>query len=425
MKNALLLLFALISLLSSCSKKKHFYVQANGAEFLNDIGSDRSTSQDSPFAPMSVYRPADVLIIDIGHFMIMDDRKDQILEVRNDSNYKAFINGKLVSLFLDSGYNKILSTLSHDEIQGLKSITLDLVIGDSIVQKLSTVAKINSNINLIQYQGSLNNMDKLLELFSPKLLYTTLSEKDLRFLENEQQLTHLTIMIDDSTIVSQPLPKIDKLTHLVVQTESSLTADFLKNNPQLTDLAIYGYSDSNILKPLRQLKSLTLFDGSISTLTDRQKSQIERLEIGSDTSLSAEFFKPFNNLSWLYLPRLEMQSAFDSITLSHPDIEVIGLPSDGKITDFSKATNWKKLRTMMLYGDSLENRKGLEKLTNLKLLTFPFTEKKDSVYLEKLRKALPDTTILPNDGVCVGSIWLLLVFPIVLIIRTCYRITTN
>jgi hypothetical protein len=125
----------------------------------------------------------------------------------------------------------------------------------------------------------------------------------------------------------------------------------------------------------------------------------------------------YKNLNWLDLPEQETQSQFDSLTNTNPEIKVIEFSGDSLISDVSNASKWNQLRAMIIYGDSLYYKAGLKNLTQLKLLSLPGGAFHDTSGIASLRRSLPNTAIVPNDGACVGSGWLLLLIPLVVLIR--------
>jgi hypothetical protein len=76
---------------------------------------------------------------------------------------------------------------------------------------------------------------------------------------------------------------------------------------------------------------------------------------------------------------------------------------------------------MIIYGDTLYAKAGLNQLQQLKLLSLPSDAFEDSVGIAGLRRSLPNTAIIPNDGACVGSGWLLLLIPFVVLIRLGFK----
>jgi hypothetical protein len=64
----------------------------------------------------------------------------------------------------------------------------------------------------------------------------------------------------------------------------------------------------------------------------------------------------------------------------------------------------------------------LEKLTKLEFLSVPILNASDSAKWKSLESALPNTRITPNTGYCMGSGWILMIWPVLLITLFIHRI---
>ena len=148
---------------------------------------------------------------------------------------------------------------------------------------------------------------------------------------------------------------------------------------------------------------------------------MERLIITGAGPFPAKTVSTYRNLSWLSIPEEESQAQFDSIAKTNPDISVIELSGDSLISNISGAQEWNKLKAMVIYGDTMYHKTGLNELKQLKLLSLPKQMFNDKKMITQLRRSLPNTTIVPNNGGCVGSGWLLLLVPMVLALELIIR----
>jgi hypothetical protein len=57
----------------------------------------------------------------------------------------------------------------------------------------------------------------------------------------------------------------------------------------------------------------------------------------------------------------------------------------------------------------------VKSLKNLKFLSLPLELTEDSLTRAELQNALPGTRIVANQGFCLGSGWLLLIIPLILL----------
>jgi hypothetical protein len=67
--------------------------------------------------------------------------------------------------------------------------------------------------------------------------------------------------------------------------------------------------------------------------------------------------------------------------------------------------------------DTLTDFAAVKSLKNLKYLSLPDKFLNDTIRKTELQKSLPDTRIVSNKGVCLGSGWLLLLIPLILVFK--------
>jgi hypothetical protein len=110
------------------------------------------------------------------------------------------------------------------------------------------------------------------------------------------------------------------------------------------------------------------------------------------------------------------QEEFNSFIGSHPNLEMIEIIENDTIRSFKSLS---KLRN--LYGltvvDTVTDISTIKTLTNLKYLSLPADLLDDTVIKADIQNSLPGTRISANEGFCLGSGWLLLIIPLVLILR--------
>lgn len=113
----------------------------------------------------------------------------------------------------------------------------------------------------------------------------------------------------------------------------------------------------------------------------------------------------------LGLPGGTGQADFEAIVRSRPGLEVLDLVDCEEITDLAVLTELASLRaltvnTLALALEPLKDMKQLEVL----VLDEEYFE--DSLQIAALRDSLPGTRIIPGGTFCLGSGWLLLIFPL-------------
>ena len=131
---------------------------------------------------------------------------------------------------------------------------------------------------------------------------------------------------------------------------------------------------------------------------------------------NALILKELPAIRWLSFYEDATQDEFSSIIDAHPDLEVIEIINNDEINNLQTLLNLEELTGITLT-DTVTDLNTLEKLRNLKYLSIPDYVFNDTVLKAELQKALPETIIVANEGVCLGSGWLLLIIPLILILR--------
>jgi len=127
------------------------------------------------------------------------------------------------------------------------------------------------------------------------------------------------------------------------------------------------------------------------------------------------------SLTWLSFPLNITQVNFAGITDHLLFLQVMELIGCEEINDLSPLEKLNDLRAITL-DVPVTDFTPLYQLTGLELIIL-----KDDVFEEQgeaiseLQDALPDTQIVPGGGLCLGSGWILLLIPLILIIRLIFR----
>ncbi len=103
--------------------------------------------------------------------------------------------------------------------------------------------------------------------------------------------------------------------------------------------------------------------------------------------------------------------------MAHPGLEVIEIIENNKINDLQPLSKLKLLCGLTIT-DTVTDITSVKTLTKLKYLSLPDKFLSDTFMKADLLKSLPNTRISANEGFCLGSGWLLLLIPLVLIIRS-------
>jgi hypothetical protein len=114
------------------------------------------------------------------------------------------------------------------------------------------------------------------------------------------------------------------------------------------------------------------------------------------------------------------QDGFNSFIESHPDLEVVEFINNDTIKNLKPLLNLKKIQGLIVT-DKLTDLATVKSLKTLKYLSLPEDILNDTVVKAELQSLLPGTRIVANHGICLGSGWLLLIIPFILLLRVFIR----
>ena len=204
---------------------------------------------------------------------------------------------------------------------------------------------------------------------------------------------------------------------------TAVSASFFKNNTQLEKLTIIASLNGyELLQPLNKLQEISLHNPNKSTdiLTLKNKFGNLSVLILSGNFYNIELLAGFKNLRWLGLPENTSQLQLNTIAVTLKDLQVLELTGNDTITSLAALGQLVKLKGLVIT-DTVTDKQSLYALTQLRYLSVPNENKTDSIYLRSLESALPGCLVVPNGGACLGSGWLLLIIPLVLILLFIFR----
>jgi hypothetical protein len=124
-----------------------------------------------------------------------------------------------------------------------------------------------------------------------------------------------------------------------------------------------------------------------------------------------------NNLRWLGFPENVSQKEFEALLPKLSRLEVIELLGCEQIGNISPLRDQAELKILQvdLPKEYLADLESLSDLDLLILASEHFDE--DPEWIAQLRSSLPSTQVVPGSGLCLGSGWILLLLPLVLLSR--------
>jgi len=224
------------------------------------------------------------------------------------------------------------------------------------------------------------------------------------------------------------------------------TLDFLAGLPNLHRLSIDGWDPDKtgpLPKGMNVLKSLVISSSSMrdaSVLTnvpnDLQELSILMCDEFADPAGLARFsglrtlilnlspgitdlsvLQNMKKLSWAGLPPEITQDQFSVFVDGHPDLKILEMVNCENIVDIQPLRKLTGLAGLVFcgYEGDLDALGGLKSLKFLGLQKDAFENSPDTI--AEIRGKLPDALVVPAAPMCLGSGWILLLFPLAALIR--------
>jgi hypothetical protein len=170
----------------------------------------------------------------------------------------------------------------------------------------------------------------------------------------------------------------------------------------------------DFLKALKKLKSLSIlnFDYDVDVAYVKDLPALTRLSVLGNNILNFSTISEVPKLQWLSLCGDFTQSDFNFIVSKQPKLEVLELIEGDSIKNLKTLTQLTNLKALSITGKDFDWKSVLE-VKGLSYLSLPSEALKDPEDAAMFKKAFPNCTIVPNDGFCMGSGWLILFLPLV------------
>lgn len=418
----------LIVLFASCTNRPEPYsiIEFTGADAVNNYSKSLmliSYESDS-VSPVAVPGSKGDLFAFDDYVFIYNDKSSQNKFLFRTIDNALYVNDKVITLDIPKNDSMILwfEKMKEMDFSALQFINFKSEIKESYLPYLTELAKTRPDAG-ITFGGDFGQMTELLKIFNPGIITgPAISRSDYDQLSKLNNLEILMVTLNDS-IISDPLPAMPELEQLFltnIDEDIILTNYLLVNNKQIERLIIWksGSFDFSILNPLDNLKELVVtgIDSIENPGLINNHKNLEVLSItGEDLAFDPDLIKlPY--LRWMTFSSSVTQEEFNSFIGSHPNLEMIEIIENDTIRSLQSLS---KLRN--LYGltvvDTVTDISTIKTLTNLKYLSLPADLLDNTLIKADLQNSLPGTRISANEGFCLGSCWLLLIIPLVLILR--------
>jgi hypothetical protein len=335
-----------------------------------------------------------------------------------------YINDKINSIEIPNNDDMIpwFKNIKERDFSALQFINFSSKMPESYLTHLAGLAEIKPDAGFF-FEGNFKDMAGVLKIFKPRYIVgPDLHHSDYEMLAGLTNLEILIISLGDS-VINDPLPCMPELKQLFlteIEEDISLTNNFLINNKQIERVIIQkgGNLDLSILMPLENLKELVVSGSDAITNFDliNDHKKLEVLSLVGEKLVYDPALIRLPSVRWMTFSSNVTQEKFNSFVGTHPDLEVIELISNDTIRSLQALSGLSKLYGLTVT-DTVTDIASVKTLRNLKYLSLPDDFLDDTAIKAELQKSLPDTRIVANEGFCLGSGWLLLLIPLVLIIR--------
>jgi len=326
-----------------------------------------------------------------------------------------------------------LAKATDSQLKDLRLVGIPKDISADVHDLLGRLASANPSVDLMleSEAGLLETLPK----FAPRSVFMPDDAKtaSVGLLANEPQLETLLIKSDEAGGLDV-LAKIPKLTRLVVGDWDPAKTGPLPTgmNSHLRSLIVAGGS---AVKDLAGLKNVPTDLEELSVIDTKNLTDITGVSrfphlttlilngsegIGDLSGLSA-----LKDLRWVGVPEKTTQEQFAAFVSAHADLAVLDLIGNKQITSLAPLASLTHLEGLILQGP-YENMSAIHALKTLK-----FVGLSDKVWdaspeqVAALKAALPDAMVVRVSPFCLGSGWILLLAPALLIVWAVRRRTVR
>jgi hypothetical protein len=417
--SSIITLFLLFNI--SCNKQEKLTVmEFEGAESVCNYSKSLSYFVGDSFnAPAALTGRDDLLeCIYEGELLYLINEGLPAGRIKISVNDTAwYINDKLYALKISEevDLNPWLMTKHKKDLSNLKFINIERNLDANDLPLLKKLAELKPDAGFI-FSNEEDKLDDITRMFNPKyLLGVTLHNNNIRLLEGLTNLEYLWASVEEKQIIKE-LPAVPGLRSILIMSEeASLPEGFLSNNSQIQQVVISGadYFDLNVLSPLKNLRNfnLMLADSLVNHDLINKHRQLH--------SLNLSFFSNTDNINLPDLRRVTFssetsQAGFDNFLLSHPKLEAIEIMDNQQITSLDHLADLENLMALSIV-DTVTDIISIQKLSKLQYLSLPDDYIGKPETRAALQKSLPNTHLAANEGFCMGSGWILLLLPLILI----------
>jgi hypothetical protein len=412
---------------SSCSQKRDTYsiLEFSGAEKIMNYSKSfflwQNESEDKSPVPIAAEK-GDLIACGDYIFVYDSDSSDNSFLVESNDSI-MYINGKIFSITIphNEGMVPWFRTVNDLDLSSLQFLNCDSASASMYFPYLKNLAEIRSDPG-ISFTGKFRDMAELLSVFKPEyLIQPTIYQSDFEELAKLENVRILMVTLGDPEI-NEPLPALPELEQIfILEDGEKVTNNLFVNNRQIRKVIINNPKlfDFSILDPLADLQGLVISDVDSMINVDLINSH-KKLELLSVTGENSGFdpgMVKLSSLRWMTFFTDARQSEFDSFINLHRDLEILELIANDSIKNLKPLTGIKNLAGLIVT-DTVTDIASIKELKSLKYLSLPSEYLKRDNNEAGIRKSLPDARLAANEGFCLGSGWLLLIIPLIIMFRS-------
>lgn len=359
------------------------------------------------------------------------DGKDLVLSFDTLRAVSVYLNGELnyMELTEPSSLEKF-SALTDPEIAQLSTLNFNGPLVEDIIPVLKEHESQLQGIGLVLENGSdVPDLNELLGLCRPEFLVlhnsSLFPEPDANNIRDGLEL----LWIEEGVpALSKSLACCGDLESLIISGWEPLPGEILplSSLKELRNLTL-AESDLTSLQNIEfpeALRSLNLiYCDTLNNIDKLEKlPNLRRLSLTSCERVNnIGLLQDLESLRWISFPGNISHQEFKELCGILSRLEVIELMDCAGITDLLPLQQVQSLRILTLQMEK-EQLTGIDSLTQLETLILKdelFQDNPD--WIKDLRESLPQVQIVPGSGMCLGSGWLLLLLPLILLFRIRFR----
>jgi hypothetical protein len=408
-------------------------VKLKGANIYSNLSKSYMTmmvgNNSDSISAMPLYEDDIIYLVfddDEKEFCYRYQKKDgKILEFKK-KNFMLLLNGKLISIHItdDKELNSWLESINFETVKDLRSVFLSDEISEANIKSLNRLSEFKPDIG-VYIDSQSGETDKILRQFNPLWLIDfnkAYSPEAIQIINQARKLDLLRI--DAGLNDLNEFTNLSRIKILFIENFDQPSADQNFKFPERIRTLIIsesGIRNLDFLKSCNRLRELGLID--CKSLTDiRAINSLPGLHslhlIACDSLKDINVAGQIKGLKWISFPGGINQKGFDLFLSDNPSVEVIDLIGCDSIRNFIRMKELRRLSCLNIHGMDV-NVDTIIQLTNLKYLSLPEKIMDDSASVSLLREKLPEAIIVPNTGICLGTGWILLFIPFLIISGLC------